>query len=83
MIFSNRIYKISSGKNPMVFADNENNMTLTIFKSLTEEKQICFSPVIKCLNTSKQFGYNKVIKLNDEHNLICMDKYISVVENIL
>lgn len=83
MIFSNKIYKISSGENPMFYADDENNATFTAFKNLTEEKQIVFLPAIKCLNTSKNFAYNKVIKINSNHNLICLDKYVSIVENIL
>ena len=83
MIFSNKIYKVSSGKNPAIYAENNQEAVLTVFKNLTEKKQLCFSPTIKCLNTSSEFGYNKVIKLDNSFSLICLDKYISIVENIL
>ena len=83
MIFSNKIYKVSSGTNPSMFAENNNKLTLMLFKELVEEKEITFSPSIKCLNTSNNFGYSKVIKLNDQHSVICLDKCISIIDDLV
>lgn len=82
MIFSNRIYKISSGKNISLFANSSDKLTMYIFKNLIEEKQIDLSSTITCKNILAQHGYNKVIKLNNLHYLICFDKNTSIVENL-
>ena len=81
MIFSNRIYKIASGKNISLYAENEDEMIMFVFKELTEKKLIDFKPVLKCSNHSKKFGYNKIIKLNSLHNLVCLNKNMSIVKN--
>ena len=82
MIFSNKIYKISSGKNISLYAKNENEILMFIFKKLGEFKSIKFSSMLKFTNLADNYGYNKVIKLNDLHNLICLNKNISIVKNI-
>lgn len=81
MIFSNRVYKIPSGKNLSFYAENTQKVSMTIFKNLTEKKEIDFSSGVKCLSLPVTFDYNKVIKLSNSHNLICLDKYISIVDN--
>ncbi len=83
MIFSNKIYKISSGSNPSLYAKNNNDLILTLFKNLTEKKEIVFSPSTKCLNTSDKFGYNKIIKLDNQFCLICFDKCVSIVNSLV
>lgn len=83
MIFSNKIYKVSSGKNLSLYNDSNQKLIFTVFKDLVEKKEIVFSPVTKCLNTPNKFGYNKVIKIDNRYNLICLDKYISIVESLI
>ena len=83
MIFSNKIYKIASGKNISLYAEKEDEILMFVFKELGERKLINFYPSLKCSNFADKYGYNKVIKLNDLHNLICLNKNMSVVKTII
>ena len=80
MIFSNKIYKIASGKNISLYAENEDEVIMFVFKELCEKKIITFNPILKCGNNSEKYGYNKIIKLNSLHNLVCLNKNMSIVK---
>lgn len=81
MIFSEKVFKIPSGKNISLYAEDENNITMFIFTDLTEEKTLELSPTIKCRSLGRRYGYHMVIKLNDKHKVICFDKNISVTQS--
>jgi len=81
MIFSNKIYKISSGKNISLFAEDENNIKMYLYKDFVFKKNISLNNSIRCEDLGKKLSYNKVIKINDNHSCICFDKNISVINN--
>lgn len=81
MIFSNKIYKISSGNNLSLFAEDSNNLSLYIFNKQVNKKNISFDDGLKCTDLNEKQNYNMLIKLNNEHSVICFDKNISVINN--
>lgn len=81
MIFSNKVYKISSGSNISLFAKDKNNLLMFIFSGLVSKKHISFDNSVRCVDTGEKFSYNKVILINDQHKCLCFDKNISVTNN--
>lgn len=81
MMFSNKIHKISSGTNISLYANDINNLTIFVFNDAVYEKNINFDNYIRCKDLGKRYNYNMLFKLNNNHNCICFDKNISVINN--
>ena len=83
MIFFYFLYKIESGTNISMFAENQNNLNIYLYStnlkkyniSLTNEKKLTFI---------KSFNYSKIIKLNQTAFCPCLSSYISLAydENV-
>lgn len=81
MIFSNNVYKISSGTNLSFYFENSSDLILYVFNGITYLKKINIKNGFRCVNMGKAYNYHKVTKLNNNHLAICFDKNISVVSN--
>lgn len=81
MIFSNKIYKISSGKNISLFAEDENTMTLYVNDNKIKKRKIIFSGILRCLNKSTNIDGSYVKKINQNHTFVCHDDNILVISN--
>lgn len=81
MIFSTQIKKISSGKNPSLYVENEDTLDLYLFNNGTHKKQLIYSDILKCLATNVKYSYNSVIKLNEDFLCACFDDNMSVIKN--
>ena len=81
MIFSNKISKISSGKNLSMYATNSGEMELYLFNKKVQKKIITFSNIVKCSSTNNNYSYNHITKLNDNFLCACFDDNMSVIKN--
>lgn len=79
MIFSNKLTKISSGKNLTLFANSAYNLDLYIFNKNIKKKKLDFSSIIKCTNTDENFSYNFYCKLNDNYFCVGHDDNMSII----
>ena len=81
MIFSNKIYKISSGSNVSLFANENNNLDLYLFNKNIKKYNLIYSNILKCLKTDTELSYNAVIPLNDNYICVCFDNNMTVLTN--
>lgn len=83
MIFSKKIYKIESGTNISMFAQDQNNLSIYLYSTNLKKYNISLSDEKKFIFV-KSFNYSKVIKLNQTAFCPCLSSYISLAydENI-
>lgn len=81
MIFSNEVYKLSSGLNISLFSENANLISLYVFNRITHLKNVDKTKSFRCVNSGKSYNFNKIVKINKTHKAICFDNNISVIEN--
>ena len=78
MIFSNRIYRITSGNSPQLYAKDSQNMELFIFNEQPLKNTIVINDsIIRCFNTLTKFDCDHACRIDE--NLICK----SFEENML
>lgn len=73
MIFSNKIGKLISGKNPTLFATNSNQMNLFVFDDEIKQASIELSSILRCFKTNKTYPYNFTIMPNSEYICFCLN----------
>ena len=81
MIFTNKIYKIASGKNLTLFADDKSTISVYVFNKVVTEHVLTLSDVVRCFNTLRYYSYNYVNKLNDKFLCIGFGNNLSVIED--
>lgn len=81
MIFSNKLNKISSGKNITIYATSSNSFDLFIFNNNVKKKNLIFSDILKCISTDESFSYNYVCKLENKFMCVCLDDNMSIIKN--
>ncbi|MBR2391675.1 MAG: hypothetical protein IKB06_04210 [Clostridia bacterium] len=69
MIFSNKIFKLASGKNPTLFAINDKNMELYLSFNTSTKNIIEVSTLTKCFSGVKKYDM-EFIKPLDENFLL-------------
>ncbi len=80
MIFSNKIYKLASGKNVSIYAEDYNTMSMFICGEKISKRKIIFSEIVRCVRTqTKLLEGNVIKKINNNHLCICKDETITVV----
>ena len=62
MIFSNKIFKITSGKNATLFQKDENTLNLYLFDKTLKKYNILLNNKKNCVFV-KEFDYQKIIQL--------------------
>lgn len=80
MIFSDKIFKIVSGKNLSVYANNSNELNLYIYDKMLKLYKISINSNMKCV-FYKSFNYEKIIQL-DSNFCICSNNYITLSKEI-
>jgi len=81
MIFSNKIYRITSGDNPHIYAKNSNTMELYLFNEQIHKNIISLeNSIIRCFNTLIKFDKHYVGRIDDNLICTCFDENISIVE---
>ena len=78
MIFSNKIFKITSGKNATLFQKDENTLNLYLFDKTLKKYNILLNNKKNCVFV-KEFEYQKIIQLNNETLCICNNNYITTI----
>ena len=81
MIFSNKLNKISSGKNISLFAISKNEFELYVFNKNVKKKKLIFTTPLKCVSTDESFSYNYLCKLENNFMCVCLDDNISILKN--
>lgn len=79
MIMSNKIYKITNGKNITLYANSVDEMFLFALNDITRKFIISKSNGLKCSQTNETFAYHYVQKLNDEHISVAFDDNMSIL----
>ena len=76
MIFSNKIYKIASGKNVSFYPISEQKCEMFVFNKVTAKKMIELFGVnfARCTDLKQKYNYHKLIKINETHSAVCFDK---------
>lgn len=80
MIFSNKLNKISSGKNITLFATSNNNLELYLFNKNIKKKNLIYSNILKCISTNESFSYNYLCKLENGLMCVCHDDNMSIIK---
>ena len=78
MIFSNKKFKISSGKNATLFAEKENIMNLYVFNNLETKNTIELSSLTRCFNKKISYPQEFVTQLNSTYLLGGSNGIISI-----
>ncbi|MBQ4541702.1 MAG: hypothetical protein IJA23_02485 [Clostridia bacterium] len=81
MIFSNKLNKISSGKNISLYALSKNEFEFYTFNSNVKKKKIIYDLPLKCLSTDESFSYNYLCKLENNFMCVCHDDNMSILKN--
>ena len=81
MIFSNKINKISSGKNISLYSTSKNEFYLYVFNKNIKRKKIIFTYPIKYISTDDSFSYNYLCKLENNFICVCFDDNMSILKN--
>ncbi len=79
MIFSNKIYKIASGKNVSLYANNDNSMIMYYYNEKISKRNIIFAEIVRCVMSSTSLEGKFAKKINDGHIFICQDESMSVI----
>lgn len=66
MIFSNKIFKIASGKNPNLFANSDSNMELYLFFNTSTKNIIEVSSLTKCFSGVKKYDMEFIKPLDEK-----------------
>ena len=80
MIFSNKIYRLDSGKNISMYAISENELNLYLYKKSMNLYDISINNKLNCTFFNKS-NHHKVIKLNNKHSCVCYGNEMMVIEN--
>lgn len=80
MIFSDKIFKITSGGNVSLFATENNKMNLYIFDKSLKNYQISTILDRNCV-FSKNYNYSKIIQLNSNTICVASNGYITLLNN--
>ncbi len=81
MIFSKKIYKLASGTNATLFANEEQKLEFFIYDNITIKFLMDVNNKHKTEATNLNLAYNQITKLNKEHSCVCYDKNISIISN--
>lgn len=81
MIFSNKVYKLPSGKNISFFCKDESNLEMYVANGIVYKNIIKPKENFRSINSGRLFYFNMVSKLNSNHLGVCFDKNISVTAN--
>lgn len=79
MIFAKRNYKILSGTNISLYAENNNEMSFYIFNNSTTKNTIHISNTLNVTTNNTQYPYNQVSKINENFLCVCFDDNMSVI----
>ena len=80
MIFNNKLYKITNGKNISLFANSENEMLMFVFTDITRKYIISKNnKLFRCLLSGDSYTYNYVAKLNNNHLCVALDNNMSII----
>lgn len=80
MIFSDKIFKITSGENASLFATENNKMNLYIFDKSLKNYQISTILDRNCV-FYKNYNYSKIIQLNSNTICVASNGYITLLNN--
>lgn len=81
MIFSKKIYKLTSGKNLTLYHETDNDFSVFVFNKATNQYSITLFPKYTSVVKNEKLSYNQITKLNEIHSLVCYDKNLSIIEN--
>lgn len=76
MIFSNKIYKIASGKNSSLYATDKHNLILYTADKSLKKYRISLNSNMNCVFLD-EYNYNKIIQLSPTIICIAGNSYIS------
>ena len=80
MIFSNKIYKINSGSNVTLFANDNETMFLYLFNKTLKKYQISLINKANCVFL-KEYNYKKIIQLNSDKLCPCSNEFITITKS--
>lgn len=78
MIFSDKIYKITSGENVSLYADENDRMNLYIFNKSLKNYQISTILNRNCV-FCKDYNYSKIIQINTNTICVASNGYITLL----
>ena len=81
MIFSNKVYKLTSGQNPTLFADDKFKMNLFLFREKLYQSHIELSSITKCYSKVKSFDFEYIEQLNKNFFLGGSNGIITIFDN--
>lgn len=81
MIFSNKVYKLASGKNVSLYAENDKTMSMFFYNDKPCKRKILFSEIVRCVKTKEPQPEGTYIKkINDSHLFVCKDEIVAVID---
>ena len=81
MIFSNKIFKISSGKNATIFARDINNLNLYVFNKKETKNNIELSSLTRCFSGKTSYPQEFITQLDSEYLLGGANGIISIYKD--
>ena len=78
MIFSNKIYKINSGTNPTLFANDKSTLSLYLLNKTLKHYLISLNNNKKSI-FQNEYNYKQLIQLDNEYYCPCYNNYITLI----